>query len=585
MMEVNRLLSDELSYELSIRGITAGSNVKEKRVLLREVLQRERTSQSTSRGVEYTSSSDSKELNICSIKLDELSGRIEDFDNNNRENEYKSIKTRLHHIQGRLGRFTSSDSENIASKEHLCKFCDELIQLLNNTYTAACEVELIPTEVNYSNSTGNHSNINALSNVVANNSNQRVDNTLSGVQLNRRVSFSNITDSHRVSSSPLLIDLNENQASSSHTGSRSDYLNANDQSGGDNTAPENHSVHIALDNPIPTQDHLSAVIGGFLNKLSEISLKNVCSCSHPSKNIMNNWNLFYDGTNMSLSCFLERIEELRRSRGLSKDQLLKSISEILKHEALNWYRSVQEHVQDWDDLVVKMKRTFQPSDYDRELWKQLEKRTQHPDEKIVFYIATMQNYFNKFNLKPSESDKVNFLKRNVLPYLQTALALKVVGTYSQIRTVRELTEICQTLEEAHISASNYLPPPQNSRYTIEPGLAYRRQIQPRVAEISGPLNDEPHILHSPISEPQNFAIQSYSNVMDPSTNIVEGLPTSNQLNAIMNDSRLKCWNCGQAGHRQNECKESLKLHCFRCGKPGFTIRACPSCSGNGRPSQ
>ena len=181
--------------------------------------------------------------------------------------------------------------------------------------------------------------------------------------------------------------------------------------------------------------------------------------------------------------------------------------------------------------------------------------------------------------------------------MQTALALKSVGTDTPVYTVRKLTEICQTLEEAHVSAHNYVPPPPNSKNTIEPGLAYRRQnqIQSRVAEISGNqnnlVNQDSNIdiarSYSPnISnlEPQVLLNPTCSNVTEHNVNLSsESLSPFNQLNSISYNRGVKCWNCGQEGHQQNSCREPLKLHCFRCGKADVTIR--PNCSGKSSPSQ
>nr|CAI5824407.1 unnamed protein product [Callosobruchus analis] len=49
------------------------------------------------------------------------------------------------------------------------------------------------------------------------------------------------------------------------------------------------------------------------------------------------WKVQFDGTS-SVTTFLERIEELRSSRGVSKERLLRSASELLTKEALLWFR-------------------------------------------------------------------------------------------------------------------------------------------------------------------------------------------------------------------------------------------------------
>lgn len=228
--------------------------------------------------------------------------------------------------------------------------------------------------------------------------------------------------------------------------------------------------------------------------------------------------------------------------------------------------------------MYKMRQIFQPSDYDRQLWKQLERRTQHPEEKVVFYIATMQNYFSKFNHPPTDLERVNFIKRNLLPTFQLALSTREVSSAQTISTVGELIEICQVIEEAQASASNYVPPPINLRNPLEPELWFRRPTnQTRVAEL----------------EVTDFQ-PNYGNTSQP---IAEECTASNEmqyrtyptfLNTVQlteNTRYIKCWNCTKIGHRQSNCPEPRRVHCFKCGEPNVTIRSCPKCSENLRSNQ
>ena len=227
---------------------------------MREIFQQERAGQSTCGQFVSNSSSDRQELNICSIKLDELSGRIQDFDVNNRDNDYKSIKTRLLHIQGRLNRFESSNPEATVSMNKLTDFCNELLLTLEQTY----ETAFLTTQLN---SLGIDQNISqnsiAQPNVTSDGSNLPLASNLPRVSLNRHVSFSNVIESRKNTSSPFLIDLNEHQASSSHMNSRLD--DGNDNFGLEsNIVTPDHSNHLHThanqNSQTATGDHLSTIL-------------------------------------------------------------------------------------------------------------------------------------------------------------------------------------------------------------------------------------------------------------------------------------------------------------------------------------
>lgn len=93
----------------------------------------------------------------------------------------------------------------------------------------------------------------------------------------------------------------------------------------------------------------------------------------------------------SVNNFLQRIEELRVSRGLTKDRLLRSAPELFTRDALLWYR--MGTFSSRDDLVNKLRFAFQPYDYEQALSEEIQKRTQGSQEKLINYISVMENMF------------------------------------------------------------------------------------------------------------------------------------------------------------------------------------------------
>lgn len=80
------------------------------------------------------------------------------------------------------------------------------------------------------------------------------------------------------------------------------------------------------------------------------------------------WNVKYDGQG-SVNDFLQRIEELRVSRGVSKTQLLFPAAELFTGDALLWWRT--QSFNDWDELVLRIKEFFQPYNYEYSLWDEI----------------------------------------------------------------------------------------------------------------------------------------------------------------------------------------------------------------------
>lgn len=291
-MDITRLLSDELSFELEVRGAASGKNVREKRELLRDCLRAEREGNT---GNLLSGSIDDTHLPICQAKIEELSGRIQDFDMENKDSEYKGIKSRLLHVQARLLRIACGTGDAETLRDELLDKCKNLLSSLEDICITQRLLQNASTFEEFAHQS-REQRVVTFRDPPQNNvsSPLRVDNIVSGP----------------------IFDQGNNQ--------NTEFLSSSAQTGRQLlTAPQSH-----VDDAI---SQLSSVFSGMLSKLNEIGHHNVSSPTGSFKNL----NLYFDGHNMSLSCFLERIEELRVSRGLTKDQLLKSAPEIFKNEVLN----------------------------------------------------------------------------------------------------------------------------------------------------------------------------------------------------------------------------------------------------------
>lgn len=491
-MEVNRLLSDELTYELQIRGCEIPSTVADKRSLLRQVLSSE---QRDSVVAEIPNFDIDSEFKICQVKLDELLGGIQEFDNSNADNEYKRIKSRLLHILGRINRITVDSNAHEKKKKHLSEFCQELFGALDDANNIARW-------------------------------NKPGTNSLLEVNRNPQVS---------------LIDLDD----------------------GVSPAPDVHQNNSPQrEEPIPLAEatHLRH-LATRMNDLSLMHDRETQPTYHfGPKEFLSRWKISFDGSS-SVIAFIEDAEEMARSRGVSKDRLFQSASELFKGDALLWYRAKRNTFSGWDALVLSLKASFLPPDYELSLMEDIRKRTQGQDEGVLFYIIKMQSLFNKLSRKLPEQEQVDIIRRNLLPHLHTAMALH------EIHSIDELISVGRRIEDSHWRAKQYCPPPQNLRLLQEPELAYRRNSKYMVRGTSA-VTTSPSSLTNP----------------SPSSSLTNPSPAPLPQADIQGNSGPICWNCRQRGHFRTQCPRPKKFYCTGCGAKGVTVQNCSSCSGNGQVS-
>lgn len=260
---------------------------------------------------------------------------------------------------------------------------------------------------------------------------------------------------------------------------------------------------------------------------------------------VNLWKLKFSGSTKGFSVhgFLERAEELRIARNVSKEQLFRSAVDLFEDKALIWYRANRQSFRDWEDLVTKLKQAFLSPDFDDKLFEEIRKRTQGKNENISLYAAVMSSLFSRLSVNVPEETKLKILLKNIAPFYQSQLAL------THIKSVSELVSLCQRLEDRKQAIEQYVPPPRHFS-TFEPELAY--------------------IDTASVSSIDNI------NRSASATSTLKSFPSKSL------QSR-SCWNCGQVGHQAKACTAERRMYCYKCKNPGVTVRTCKVCNpGNGK---
>lgn len=238
------------------------------------------------------------------------------------------------------------------------------------------------------------------------------------------------------------------------------------------------------------------------------------------------WNLtkFHgDNKSISLSAFLENVEELRLSHGVSSKQLFDAAHELFAGKALIWFRSIKNKISDWTHLVNELRLQFQPPNFNDKLLQEIRTRTQGPNENMGMYIAVMTNMFNRLTVSVDEATRIKILLQNIAPFYQSQLGLV------SVTSVDQLLQIGRKLEARKDTIESFTPPPRNRIGLMEPDLAY-----------------------------------------------IYGDPTSSYPSQI--DALVTCWNCRKPGHVARKCSQSKSRYCFKCGNPNCTVNTCANCS-------
>lgn len=256
----------------------------------------------------------------------------------------------------------------------------------------------------------------------------------------------------------------------------------------------------------------------------------------------------FNGDSNTLLSFLNRIDELSKARNVTKSELLASAADLFSDKAYIWFKSIENSVNDWDQLVALLKTYFLPSDFDDRIWDDIRDRTQGKKEPIHIYIAVMQTYFNLLQKPVHEGTKLRYIRKGILPHYNERLSVVT----NPIKTVSELLDWCRKIDESQSYANDYHAPPKTSKFC--PELIYLSNTEPSTSSSNVSVNT---ISYSFINTNSNKSRNINKNV----------------------DSNFN--NCGQPNHSYLYCTAIKTKFCFKCGMKNKTIRTC-SCSKNER---
>lgn len=187
-----------------------------------------------------------------------------------------------------------------------------------------------------------------------------------------------------------------------------------------------------------------------------------------SKFNITEWGLKFSGESdaLGLNAFLERVNELSESRGVSTQQIFRSAVELFEGKALVYYRSLKDKITDWNTLCEYFRDEFLPRDFNEKIWEQIKSRTQGDKESIAIYVAFMNNLFSRLTVQVDESVKLKILRKNILPFYQNQLLLV------DVHSIDDLIKLCRKIEDNRKDILNFVPP-SCSKNIVETDLSYK----------------------------------------------------------------------------------------------------------------
>ncbi|XP_031782213.1 cyclin-dependent kinase 11B-like [Nasonia vitripennis] len=190
--------------------------------------------------------------------------------------------------------------------------------------------------------------------------------------------------------------------------------------------------------------------------------------------------------------FFDRLCECRVALAVPDRELLAVLPCIFKLQASRWYRAKRKSLRTWEMFCRAFRRRYMVPYCREDLEEDLRKRTQHREEKIAAYIASLQYLASRFRRPPSERDLLRIAYQNLLPEYRRAIGEKCVNSWEELERYGRRWERLKELD------SHYAPPLPAEKMRV-PGAAYKEEGETQRAaavertEHAGPGDELPSI--------------------------------------------------------------------------------------------
>jgi hypothetical protein len=166
--------------------------------------------------------------------------------------------------------------------------------------------------------------------------------------------------------------------------------------------------------------------------------------------------------------FIMEFERYARAQGMHPYHIMhRDMPCALLDDALSCW-DFNEGFPTWEEFIDRFMIEFCSVNYQQELWKQLESRTQDRDESLTSFIRTINNYYRFLNIPVPDTVKV----QRVLDQIHPMYRKYTCGQY--YANLQELAEAAVKIQDVVLKEKMYKPPPDPADCAVL-NLAYNRR--------------------------------------------------------------------------------------------------------------
>lgn len=272
----------------------------------------------------------------------------------------------------------------------------------------------------------------------------------------------------------------------------------------------------------------------------------------------------YDDT-ISVTDFIESLAHYQTAMGVSdSDMLARVVPVALTERAAQWYRISGYRATTFTELKAAIRHEFLPVDYHRRMRRELELRTQAPEESLLEFVRAMEELYQIAEPTAPNDERVERVIRQAHP----TFAAYLRG--ARFRDLEELAAEAKRIQGDILAFRAYRPPPPASE-ALEPRCAWK-----------GASSFPRHPSHAAraVSTEATGVWQISERALDPYTYgrrpaAAGKLSPSNAAADSRTEPPVGPAAGGNAPRDASRGNTRGRLRCFRCRGEGHMMRNCP----------